>query len=44
MKPMYITSFHIRMIRLSLRSHPLIPGMPTPIQLAPTLFLNTNRN
>ena len=40
MKPMYITSFHIRMIRLSLRSHPL---MPTPIQLAPTLFLNTNR-
>lgn len=39
----YLTQFEIRMIFLALDMHPLIPGMPTPIQLAPTLFLNTNR-
>ena len=39
----YITTFEARMRSLSIRMNPCLPGMPPPLQLAPALFLTTNR-
>lgn len=35
----YSTTFHLNMIRFCIRMNPCLPGMPTPLQLAPHLFL-----